>query len=128
MWWMRGLIVLGVLGGLAIVGAGIVDLVQDETGTRVEATVTECHGLDTTSTNVTCTGTWVVGGSVPGTGHVVVGDISGAHDKDVGKTLPVTIRGGTAYTRGLLLPLILLGVGVLVGAGTGLLGVVLWSP
>jgi hypothetical protein len=128
MWWMRGIIILGVLGGLAILGAGVFQLVQDETGTRVEATVMECHGVNTQYTHVTCTGTWIVGGTLIGKGHVVVGDISGASDDDVGKTLHATVRNGTAYTRGLLLPIVLMGVGVLVAGGTGLLGKLLWSP
>jgi hypothetical protein len=121
MWWGRGLAILGLLGGLAIIGAGIFSLVQDETGTRVEVTVTDCTGLDTTSTHETCTGTWVIGGSLEGNGHVVVGDISGAHDSDIGKTLQATVRNGTAYTRGLLLPILLMGVGILVGGGAGLM-------
>jgi hypothetical protein len=129
MWWMRGLIISGVLGGLAIIGAGIFQLVQDETGTRAEATVKECHGLTTQTTHETCTGSWVIGGSlINGNGHVVVGDISGATDSDVGKTLHVTVRNGTAYTRGLLIPIVLIGVGIFLGAASGLIGALLWSP
>jgi hypothetical protein len=127
-WLTWGLIAFGVLGGLAILGAGVFQLVQDETGTRAEATVTECHGLDTTSTHETCTGSWVIGGSLTANGHVVVGDISGATSDDIGKTLHVTVRNGTAYTRGLLLPIILISVGVMVAGGTGLLGSWLRSP
>jgi hypothetical protein len=127
MWW-RGLIIAGVLAGLAITAAGIFRIVQNETGTRADATVSECHGVDTRYTHVTCTGTWIVGGSLLGSGHVVVGDISGASSDDVGKTLHVTVRNGVAYTRGLLLPIVLIGIGVLVAGGTGLLGVALRSP
>ncbi len=127
MWWMRGIIVVGVLGGLAILGAGIFQLVQDETGTRAVATVSACSGVDTRYTNETCTGSWVVGGSLLAGGHVEVGDISGAHDKDIGKKLNVTVRNGTAYTRGLLLPLLLIGLGVVIGGGVGLLGKVIWT-
>jgi hypothetical protein len=130
MWWMRGLFIAGVLGGLAIIGGGVFQLVQDETGAGARATVSECHGVDTSkgTQHVTCTGSWVVGGSLTGNGHVVVGDISGANDSDVGKTLNVTVRNGTAYTRGLLVPIVLMGVGILVGGGSGFLGWVLWSP
>jgi hypothetical protein len=123
---MRGFIVAGVLGGLAILGAGIFTLVQDETGTRVDVTVTSCEGVDTQYTHETCTGTWVVGGALTGSGHVVVGDISGAHDNDIGHTLHATVRNGTAYTRGLLLPILLIGIGVVIGGGVGWLGSLLW--
>lgn len=128
MWWLRGVVVFGVLGGLAILAAGVFQIVQAETGTRVDVKVDECHGLDTRFTHETCTGTWVVGGSLVGNGHVVVGDISGASSDDIGKTLHATVRNGTAYTRGLLLPIVLIGVGVLVAGGSGLIGALLRSP
>jgi hypothetical protein len=127
MWWIRGIFVVGVLGGLAILGAGIFRLVQDETGTRAVATVSDCSGVDTQYSHETCTGSWVIGGSLLAGGHVEVGDISGAHDKDIGKKLNVTVRNGTAYTRGLLLPILLIGLGIVIAGSVGLLGKVTWS-
>jgi hypothetical protein len=48
---------------------------------------------------------------------VVVGTIQGAEQSDEGKSLDVTLRGDTAYSRGLALPLVLTGLGLLLGAG-----------
>jgi hypothetical protein len=113
------LVVVAVVIAAVMIGSGIFLLVQRQTGPRASATVADCVRTGSgryASTH--CTGSWVVGGSLLEGGHVVVGTIDGAEMSDVGKTLDVTLRGDTAYTRGLALPLLLLGLGlVIVGAG-----------
>jgi hypothetical protein len=97
----------------ALLWPGIFFLVQRQTGVRAMATVDECktHGAGRYE-RTHCTGTWVVGGSLLDGGHIVVGSINGADQSDVGKTLDVTLRGDEAYTRGLALPLLLIGLGL----------------
>ena len=129
-WALRSIFLVFVLTAVAVLGGGIFLIVQRQTGTRAQATVAECHVVTGGSTHATeeCSGSWVVGGSLLAGGHVVVGDIQGAESRDIGKTLDVTVRGGTAYTRGLGLP-IGLTVGGLVGSvGLGWLTVRTWSP
>jgi hypothetical protein len=126
MWWLRGVFILFVLGCLGVAGAGAFRIVQDETGTRASATVSDCSGYDGRYTHVTCTGSWVVGGDLLGNGHVVVGDVSGAGYGDIGKTIDVTVRGDTAYTRGIGLGIGLLVGGLVIGVGLTVLTVVIW--
>jgi hypothetical protein len=123
---MRAVVVFAVLGGLAILGAGIYRLVQNETGTRVDVKVSDCSGVDTRYTHETCTGSWVIGGSLLAGGHVVVGVVNGAHAKDIGKTVRATVRGDTAYTLGLLLPILLISFGVLIAGGSAFLVKLVW--
>jgi hypothetical protein len=128
-WFLRSIFVVFVLTAVGLLAGGIFLIVQRQTGTRATATVTECH-LVSAGVHATdeCTGTWVVGGSLLAGGHVVLGDIQGAERRDIGKTLNVTVRGDTAYTRGLGLP-IGLTIGGLVGTvGLGLLTIKIWSP
>jgi hypothetical protein len=101
---------------LACVGGGVFLIVERETGTRAKAKVTECvESGRRFSHRTNCTGTWVVGGSlVRGGGHVVVGTIEGAESSDVGKTIDVTVSGDLAYSRSLVLPILLLVLGLLV--------------
>ena len=103
----------------SMVGAGVFLLVQRETGPRAVATVGACV---TTGSGryrkVYCTGTWVVGGPLVGGGHVVYGTIDGVDMDAVGKKIDVTLRGDTAYSRGLALPLLLIGLGLVPAAGT----------
>jgi hypothetical protein len=109
----------------ALLWPGIFFLVQRQTGVRAMATVDECktHGAGRYE-RTHCTGTWVVGGSLLDGGHIVVGSINGADQSDVGKTLDVTLRGDEAYTRGLALPLLLIGLGLIPVAAAVLLA---WS-
>jgi hypothetical protein len=95
---------------------GIFLLVQRQTGPRATATVGDCVTTGAgryASTH--CTGTWIVGGSLLEGGHVVYGTIDGADTSDVGKTIDVTLRGDTAYSRALALPLLLIGLGLMPG-------------
>jgi hypothetical protein len=100
-----------------MVGSGVFLLVQRQTGTRAEATVGDC----VTSgggryRKVHCTGTWIVGGPLIAGGHVVWGTITGVDTDSVGKKVDVTLRGDTAYARGLALPLLLIGLGLMAAA------------
>jgi hypothetical protein len=112
-------VIVAALIAASMIGAGAFLLVQRQTGTRAVATVGDC----VTSgggryRSVHCTGTWIVGGPLIGGGHVVFGTIDGVDTESVGKKIDVTLRGDTAYSRGLALPLLLIGLGLVPGAGT----------
>jgi hypothetical protein len=113
--------IVGVLlvSAIGLLAGGVSLLVQRDTGTRAKATVAECtHSGGSRNYTTHCTGSWVVGGDlVGGNGHVVVGTINGADSGDVGKTVDVTVSGNRAQTRSLLLPILLIGLGLLVAAG-----------
>jgi hypothetical protein len=111
--------VIAIVIAATVFGAGVFLLVQRQTGPRASATVDRCVTRGTGRRAQTyCTGSWIVGGSLLAGGHVVVGTIQGAEQSDEGKTLDVTLRGDTAYSRGLALPLVLVALGSLLGAGT----------
>ena len=112
------LVVATLLIAAALIGAGVFLLVQRQTGTRAIATVGECEttGAGKYQT-VHCTGTWVVGGPLMDGGHVIFGTINGVDTDSVGKDIDVTLRGDEAYSRGLALPLLLIGFGLLPAAG-----------
>jgi hypothetical protein len=127
-WFLRGVFILLVLTAVGLMAGGIFLIVQRQTGTRARATVTECHVVSNgTHATDECSGTWVVGGSLIGNGHVVIGDVQGAERRDVGRTLDVTVRGDTAYTRGLGLPIGLTAGGLVGAVGLGWLTVKTWS-
>jgi hypothetical protein len=96
----------------ALLGGGGFLLYQRAVGTRVEATVLECdtsgsiiRGGSTYRTD--CIAAWTVDGST------VIGAFTGGNgESDVGKTVDATVRGDTAYSRSLGLPLILLALGL----------------
>jgi hypothetical protein len=128
-WFLRGIFIFFVLTAVGVLAGGIFLVVQRQTGTRASATVAECHQVFTgTHSTDECTGSWTVGGSLLEGGHVVVGDIQGAERRDIGKNLDVTVRGGTAYTRGLGLPIGLTAGGFVGAVGLGWLTVKTWSP
>ena len=105
-----------------MIGSGIFLLVQRQTGTRAMATVGDCvtSGGGRYRT-VHCTGTWIVGGPLSAGGHVIWGTISGVESDSVGKTIEVTLRGDEAYSRGLALPLLLIGLGLVMVAATAII-------
>jgi hypothetical protein len=115
------LVMAAVVIASVMIGSGVFLLVQRQTGPRASVTVADCvtSGAGRYA-SVHCTGSWVVGGSLLDGGHVVVGTIDGADTSDVGKTIDVTLRGDTAYTRGLTLPLLLIGIGLVPAAGIAL--------
>lgn len=90
-------------------------LYLQNSGPRARATVSDCEttGYGKYASTI-CTGSWIVGGDlIEGDGHVEVGTIQGVDEGDKGKTIDVTLHGGEAYSRGLGLPLILAGFGLL---------------
>ncbi len=96
----------------ALVGGGGFLLYQRTSGTRVQATVLDCDlsggrvgGASTYRQD--CTAQWIIDG------EVVVGVFSGGNgDSDVGKTVEATVRGDTAYSRSLRLPIVLIALGL----------------
>ena len=121
-WWSVYVAVVSSICALAMIGAGAWLLVQRQTGTRAQATVTQCrtHGAGRYE-RTHCDGTWLVGGSSlldPGS-RIVVGSVEGADESDVGKTIDVTLTpdGETAYTRDPTVALILIGVGLVPAVG-----------
>ena len=98
---------------VATLGGGIFLLVLRETGPRAVATVSECTVTGSGRfRRVDCQGSWTIGGSLLEGGHIMVGTIQGAETTDVGKKLDVTVRGDTAYSRDLKLPLLLIAFGL----------------
>ena len=109
-------VMLGLTAG--VLGGGLFLLVQRETGTRTQAHVSNCHVSGTGKyRRVHCVGTWTIGGSLVDGGHVVVGTVNGVDTGDVGKTVDVTVRGDTAYSRSLTLPIVLIALGLVPLAG-----------
>jgi hypothetical protein len=96
----------------ALLGGGGFLLYQRAAGTRVEATVLRCdstggmvRGASTYRTE--CIAEWTIDG------RTVVGGFSGGNGtSDVGKTVDATVRNGTAYSRSLGLPILLIALGV----------------
>jgi hypothetical protein len=122
----RALLLLYVVNAAIVValsGGGVDLLVKQETGTAAKAQVTDCVGYDGRYTHVECSGTWIVGGSLLGNGHVVVGTINGAERGDIGKTINVLLSGGEAYTKSLTTSIVLIAVGL---AWAALFGVVMF--
>lgn len=96
----------------ATVGGGGFLLAQRAVGTRVRATVLDC---DTSGTIVRggatyrtdCIAEWTIDG------RVVIGTFTGGNgESDVGRTVDATVRGDTAYSRSLVLPILLIALGL----------------
>ncbi len=97
-----------------VLGGGIFLLVQRATGTRTQAHISSCDASGAGKyRRVHCEGTWTIGGALTRGGHVVVGTVDGVDIGDVGKTVDVTVRGDTAYSRSLVLPIVLVVLGLL---------------
>ncbi|MEZ5296558.1 MAG: hypothetical protein R2697_09905 [Ilumatobacteraceae bacterium] len=96
----------------ALVGGGVFLLYQAAWGTPVEATVLSCDttggvfgGASTYGTD--CVAEWEIDG------RLVVGGFNGGNgESDVGKTVDATVRGDTAYSRSIVLPIVLLVLGL----------------
>src|SRR5665213_316305 len=115
-------LIVAAVVAVVMIWAGVFLLVQRQTGPRAMATVDDCVTTGSGKYQSThCTGTWIIGGSLLEGGHVVVGTINDADQSQVGKTIEVTLRGDEAYTRDLILPLMLLGFGLVPAAGLLLL-------
>lgn len=96
----------------ALVGGGAFLLYQRAVGTRVDATVLECDSSGTivrgaSTYRTDCIAEWTIDG------ETVIGPFTGGNgESDVGKTLDATVRDGTAYSRSLILPIVLLALGL----------------
>jgi hypothetical protein len=97
----------------ALIGGGGFLLYQRAYGARVEATVLECNlgrtGIPSRyggGIRQDCVASWTIDGDV------VIGGYNGGSPSDVGKTVPATVRGNTAYSRSLALPLLLVALGL----------------
>ena len=108
-----GLVVWAVLVAIpaGTVGGGSWLLYQRYAGTAVQATVLECDtsGLAGRRSTVRqdCVAEWELDG------RTVTGPFLGGNgDSDVGKTVDATVRGDSAYSRSLVLPLVLIGLGL----------------
>ena len=96
----------------ALLGGGGFLLYQRAVGTRVEATVLECdtsgaivRGASTSRTD--CIAEWEIDD------RTVIGPFTGGNgESDVGRTVDATVRGDTAYSRSLALPILLLALGL----------------
>jgi hypothetical protein len=114
MWKTRLLgVVLAILSSGLIIG-GIIDGHKRDSGERVSVKVTDCHLEDAgQTTNEVCDGTWISGGPLLSTGHVVLGTIDGATSDDIGKTLNARAHGDHAYLPSHRFDYILIGLGSL---------------
>ena len=96
----------------ATIGAGAYLLYQRAAGTRVEATVIGCNvsgGVFSGTSNYRedCVAEWTIDGAT------VVGGLSGGSGGwDPGETVDATVRGDTAYSRSLELPILLIALGL----------------
>lgn len=96
----------------ALVGGGGWLLHQRAYGTRVEATVIECDSSGTivsggSTFRTNCIAQWTIDG------RVVVGGFNGGNgESDVGRTVDATVRDGAAYSRALILPIVLIALGL----------------
>lgn len=107
------LFVLFGLVGVGMMAGGAFVFHRSTTGPVSEVKVDDCHFTGTGRGRV-CTGAFVVGGSLLGSGHVIIGQIEGASDADIGHTLKVRVHGGTAYVPSLRLPIILFVLGAFI--------------
>jgi hypothetical protein len=111
---MMGLVVWAVLVAIpaGLVGGGAFLLYQRYAGTSVQATVLACETSGNWSrfhstVREDCAAEWTIDGQT-----VTGGFVAGNGASDVGKTVGATVRNGTAYSRSLVLPLILLALGI----------------
>jgi len=108
------------------IGPGLWLLGQRAIGTPVQAKVLACQEhMVSRSDAEYCQARWTVGGrtvegDIEGSGsddditldRAAEGDIEGSGSDDVGHTISATVRGDTAYSRALTLPLLLIGLGL----------------
>lgn len=92
---------------LVLVGCGAWLIVQRQTGERVDAEIVGCD-LEVGYKRATeyCTATW----TVDGRDHT--GPIHNAGNADPGDRVSATLRDDELYSRSLVLPLILIGLGL----------------
>ncbi|MEO5842204.1 MAG: hypothetical protein ABIQ73_24685 [Acidimicrobiales bacterium] len=97
---------------IALIGSGGWLLYQRAIGTRVKATVLTCDSSGNfrrygTTFRTDCVAQWTIDG------RVIIGGFDGGNgSSDVGKQVDATVRGGTAYSRSLGLPILLIAFGL----------------
>lgn len=97
---------------LGLVGGGLYLLYQRYAGTSVQATVVACETSGNWSkygggVREDCVAQWAEDGET-----VTGGFVAGNGSSDVGRTVDATVRDGTAYSRSLVLPLVLIALGL----------------
>jgi hypothetical protein len=113
-WGYFGFAVLGI--GLAL-WQGIV-YHDKTTGTVVSARVDDCQVDPVKGVDVTCTGTWPVGVSLPAGSRRTRGVIDGVDIPDMGRTVKVHLHGGRAYAQTrLVAPAVFFFIGILMALG-----------
>ena len=118
-------LVLSLVGLGMIAGAGV-SYSDGHTGTPGKVKVADCSGgYGRYASGVHCTGSWVVGGSLLGNGHVVVGTIDNAGYSDIGKTISVRLHGDHATKPSTRVPIILAVIGIWMAAA-GIYFLVSW--
>jgi hypothetical protein len=112
--WVGGVVLWAVLVAMpaALLGGGTWLLYQRAVGTRVDATVLGCETSGNfrkfgSTIRTECYAEWTIDG------ETVVGNFSAGNGQgDVGRTVSATVRGDTAYSRSLGLPILLLALGL----------------
>jgi hypothetical protein len=117
MWKIRLLCVVLAILSSGLIIAGIIDGHNRDSGERVSVKVTDCHLEDAgQTTDEVCDGSWISGGPLLSTGHVVLGTIDDATSDDIGKTLQARAHGDHAYLPSHRIDYILIGLGSLMVA------------
>jgi len=104
------LVLGGIVAGTLVAGSWL--LYQRAVGTPVQATVLACETSGNWSryaptVREDCVAEWTLDGAT-----VVGGFNAGSGSPDVGKTVDATVRGDTAYSRSLVLPVVLIALGL----------------
>ena len=93
--------------GVVLIGGSAPMLVDWTNGTLTRAKITDCTVSGRPTYAEDCNGTWVARN-----GRVVYGNVFGADDSMVGKTIEVRASGDSAHVTSLATPLLLLGLGI----------------
>lgn len=104
------LVLLAIPAGL--IGGGAFLLYQRYAGTAVQATVLACETSGSwarygSTVREECVAEWILDGET-----VTGGFVAGNGASDVGTTVDATVRDGTAYSRSLVLPIVLIALGL----------------